>query len=418
VHELYYKSNSTPLKTIDTRSFRIDRDKSSQASLVYNVAECPSSGYFDNNYTIKSKFLFRDQLNGSEERNSTKNYTADVEPPYFTNFTRETLDPIYNDIDVIINSSWSDKTTNVSQVWCRHNATNSFVNYTTTKSGNIYSCTISKSDLNNQETVGWNFYANDSFGQWNSTLAVQSFFVQNRLPSKPNLLKVENNSETIYREPVFNWSDATDPDGDNLTYQIQIDDDNDFSSPEYIINTTAKNISYYTLSIFVAELKVDKNLFWRARAYDSVDYGDWSHKFIFKILSVVALTLSSTTFQFPYNMLPGETYNRTITLKNDGNVDFNITMSSTSFWTGLRSSETSEYKSNITANQTSSYDSASESLTDLDATTRQFITRLKHKNSSFSAITANMTLYLRVPYREPSGNKASTITITSSKASD
>ena len=407
------------IKTIDTRSFLINRDLSTQATITYTITECQPT-YSDNNYTIKTNFTFTDEVNGTEARNGTANYTADVEPPNFSNFSRETSNPIYNDVSVTLNSTWSDKTTNVTYVWCRHNATGSFVNYSATKIGSLYRCTINSTMLKNQATVGWNFYANDSFNQWNTTMSMSSFFVQNRAPSKSNLLKVENNSEITDAEPVFNWSDATDPDSDNLTYQIVIDDDNDFSSPYYVINTTAKNTSYFSLSdaVTLSEIITDKNIFWRVRAYDGVDYGNWSHKFVFKVLSVITLTLSATTFQFPYNMLPGETYNRTITLKNDGNVDFNITISSTSFWTGLRNEETGKYQGKISFNETNSYDSAIETLTDLNETSKQFITRLKHRNSKSSSTTSNMTLFITVPYREPAGNKTSAITITAAKGVD
>ncbi|MCX7918723.1 MAG: hypothetical protein N3A72_03750 [bacterium] len=55
----------------------------------------------------------------------------------------------------------------------------------------------------------------------------------NQPPTVVTLLAPPNASSTLNHTPTFIWSHATDPDGDPVSYKLQVDDDSGFGSPEF-----------------------------------------------------------------------------------------------------------------------------------------------------------------------------------------
>lgn len=114
-------------------------------------------------------------------------------------------------------------------------------------------------------------------------------------PSVPTLLSPSNNSSTNNPKPSFDWSDATDTGGSGLSsYEIQVDNNADFSSPEFSATPTTStatptsNLAHGTYS-------------WRVRAKDgATNLSNWSTVWTFQIdtqapASVANLNVSSTT---------------------------------------------------------------------------------------------------------------------------
>jgi len=84
---------------------------------------------------------------------------------------------------------------------------------------------------------------------------------ENKAPSVPLLLFPTNNLLCTDNVLNFNWNPSTDPDGDALTYQIQVSKDNYFGSIAYtfIISTTEKSIT----------LEKGVPYYWRVKAIDA-----------------------------------------------------------------------------------------------------------------------------------------------------
>jgi bacillolysin len=79
------------------------------------------------------------------------------------------------------------------------------------------------------------------------------------IPSMPTLSFPANNALLTDYTPTFNWSDST---GEVWNYDIEIDDNSDFSSPVHTGNTTGSASDYTPFS----NLPSNAKLYWRVRA--------------------------------------------------------------------------------------------------------------------------------------------------------
>jgi uncharacterized repeat protein (TIGR02543 family) len=94
-----------------------------------------------------------------------------------------------------------------------------------------------------------------------------SFVYDNAPPSAPNNLTPDNNAFLNNSTITFVWSEVANGGVEN--YSLQVDNDNDFSSPIMIAPLTDNSISY--------TLVVDGVWYWRVRAFDRVGNGSgWS----------------------------------------------------------------------------------------------------------------------------------------------
>ena len=83
----------------------------------------------------------------------------------------------------------------------------------------------------------------------------------NKAPTTPTLVYPTNNLLCINNVLDFNWNAATDPEGDAITYQVQVATDANFTQ---IVHTVSETSTLRTLSL-------EKGIayYWRVRATDS-----------------------------------------------------------------------------------------------------------------------------------------------------
>jgi len=156
--------------------------------------------------------------------------------------------------------------------------------------------------------------------------------ILNSLPSKVNLSYPENN-DTMFtnRTPRFNWTAATDADNDQLAYQLHVSLTSDMSDNS--INETGISNEYY---IQPSELGFH-TYYWRVRANDSEDYGNWSDIWNFTLVPSVSIIVTQDTINFG-TMSQFEVNDTTnnqpapFELENDGNTETNVSVNSTSLW--------------------------------------------------------------------------------------
>jgi hypothetical protein len=109
---------------------------------------------------------------------------------------------------------------------------------------------------------------------WSNWSAVRSFTVDTTGPSAPALISPANGAAITDSTPLFDWSDST---GSPTLYQLQVDDNADFSSP-----TLTKTSSGSTTSATTA--LANGTYYWRVRARDALgNWGEWSVVYSFSL---------------------------------------------------------------------------------------------------------------------------------------
>jgi hypothetical protein len=99
--------------------------------------------------------------------------------------------------------------------------------------------------------------------------------VVNKEPNAPTLSSPTNNMLCINNAVAFTWNPATDPDGDAISYTIEVSKDNAFTQIEHSLSSssTSKNIS----------LEKGKQYYWRVKSVDSKNASSsWSSIFQFQ----------------------------------------------------------------------------------------------------------------------------------------
>ncbi len=92
--------------------------------------------------------------------------------------------------------------------------------------------------------------------------------VLNTAPPTPSLLIPVNNAGQSDTTPTFTWSTVTDAEGDAVTYEIQVDNNSDFSSP-VVLSPTASGLSAATYTP-TTTLTAGTTYFWRVRSSDGI----------------------------------------------------------------------------------------------------------------------------------------------------
>jgi hypothetical protein len=94
-------------------------------------------------------------------------------------------------------------------------------------------------------------------------------------PPTPALLSPADGTITSNNTPTFNWTDVSDFSG--VTYELQVDDDPNFSSPEILLNTTSTS---YTPATGLA----GGDYSWCVRVHDGAgNVSDWSSVWTFTV---------------------------------------------------------------------------------------------------------------------------------------
>jgi parallel beta-helix repeat protein len=108
-----------------------------------------------------------------------------------------------------------------------------------------------------------------------------AFEFDNTPPAAPSLIWPENGAKLLDNTPTFMWTSVSDPSG--VTYEIEIDDDEDFSSPVYsgadLTGTTLELPNEYALAL--------GKYYWHVRAKDGAsNISDWSGEWNFTVVPI------------------------------------------------------------------------------------------------------------------------------------
>jgi hypothetical protein len=262
-------------------------------------------------------------------------------------------------------------------------------------------------------------YTQDRAGNVNST-ETREVKAGNTAPNQPTL--ISPNGTTLERYTNFNWS-CTDPNGDSLTYYLNITcfgGGGCSSDNRFITGITDSN---YTLQAPLKNFWDDTYYYnWSVLATDGTLNSTWSETLNASLSSVVSLSISQSELYFG-TMNPGDTDNTSnddpvpFNLTNDGNCMNDVNITATSLWT-TAASPTDYYRfkadntSSIATNLNVNWSNSTTGWSQMPTASTKFLDYFNWSNATVTADTIEFDVAVEVPMDESSGNKSSTITIT------
>ncbi len=236
------------------------------------------------------------------------------------------------------------------------------------------------------------------------------------IPSSiPTLLAPSYDTHITNVTPKLYWQNSTDIDGQTRTYHIQVDDNSDFTSPN--VNITAITEGSYNTSYTVVNPLSIGVYFWRVRAYDSIDYSNWSNTWNFTLDSINILVINKTV---NFNAITIGTSNDTTTnnpvpfvIQNDGNVNVNVSIYALDALWGNAALDTQYFQFKID-NFTSENNSFKWGLLSWTNVSSSPVLSIGNLSSSDSTDSAEIDVKITAPYGELVGDKSSTLTFESS----
>ncbi|MFH2020793.1 MAG: DUF2341 domain-containing protein, partial [archaeon] len=232
--------------------------------------------------------------------------------------------------------------------------------------------------------------------------------IANNAPSKVTLLSPSNGNLSIYQNPPsMYWQASTDPEGYPLNYSINITsaacpDIGEFSNIT-ILNFTPG-----------AELPLDCIYYWKVRAFDGIDYGEWSDTWNFTLNTALILTMVNNSVNFGTLGLNAtadtDTLGGPLVVRNDGNIVANITWVSinASMWETVGAdTEYLQFKADNMTTESGSfnYSGSTTSWTNLSIISSQNKTIISNLNYIDTKDEAQIDIRVRVPSSEPVGPK-------------
>ena len=376
---------------------------------------------FYSNYTMNTSLP---QYTDTRELNITSYLQENVTPnqlPYLstiilnstslTNLTSEDLHCYFSvrdhdsEDDLYANYTWyeNDVAKLSGQISVTHDVTTSIVlgSGNTTK-GENWNCNVTP-------------YDSEAYG---SSAESVKLTILNTAPNKVVLKSPKNASSTTDRTPDISWYNPGDDDNDALTYDLWVDNDFNFLSPEIKL-VKAAGVGYTPTD----DLDVDTTYYWRVRAWDGEIYGEYSLVWEFDIDSYVAITIPNDTMNF--GTITRDVYYDTETgdpgpfvVQNDGNALVNITSVGTKLFDEA-GSETEYYqcKADDVSGEEGAFDSETSLMDWVNVTFGLFGVGDENKVVNFLQYPDNndsveIDVRIKAPLDEEATSKLSVMTFT------
>ncbi|MFH1591469.1 MAG: LamG domain-containing protein [archaeon] len=301
---------------------------------------------------------------------------------------------------------------NVSVVWFLNGTTNISLDYNDSyTSGDSFVATLGAG--NTTITDNWScalrLWDGYNFSSWGYS---KNLTIINAVPSAPILsYPTDGDDFFINRSPDFNWTNATDADGDTLTYHIQIATNKDFS-PVDIFDQRGVSDNKHPYS---GELDFT-TYYWRVAANDSTINGSWSSTFNFTLVKYIDITLNIGSVDFGAMDISStddtdDSDPAPFQLANTGNYWANVSVKSTTLWTSSLAPINSSYYQ-FKGNRSSEGFTfrLSDSLTTWTNMSDDYVMALSWFNYTDSADIASIDIRLTVPADEPPTAKNANIT--------
>ncbi len=338
---------------------------------------------------------------------------ANTAPTITANVTKP--DNVYTNTDWMLNLTVTDPDeedtiTTYTQFYVNGTSSGSTLPLTVNNGTNTNVANLSNSEFNKGATLIAEFWAGD--GTENTTKEnTTEVTVLNSPPSTVNLSYPENNDSLFTnRTPRFNWTEATDEDNDDITYHLHVSLTEDMN--DNTINETGITDNFY---IQPSELDFT-TYYWRVRANDSEEYGNWSEIWNFTLVPSVSLILREDSINFGSMVIleVNDTTNNeppALLLENDGNVDANVSVMSTPLWSSESAHLNTSYfqfkAANSTEENSFNWEESQTTWADMSNIYKKIIDTLKRNDEND---LARIDIRVEVPSDEPPTSKSANIT--------
>ncbi len=257
----------------------------------------------------------------------------------------------------------------------------------------------------------------DEYGLNGTEAWSNSLIIENSQPQQVTLIHPANGNTTVFdRTPLFNWTESSDPDGDSITYTINI---THATCPD-IIEGGITDTNFTPSS----DLCLDSLYNWTITPSDGTVNGTASDKWNFTVASSLIISLPNDNSSFG-SVSINEDYNTSyegapanpLKVRNDGNTEADVVEigANESLWSavGLGTSFF-QFKANNRTTESGAFDWATSITTwtdmpDVDVANETVISSLNYSDSKDDA---EVDIRVKVPADEPMGSKTSTVIIT------
>ena len=287
------------------------------------------------------------------------------------------------------------------------------VEYSDVASGTAFSGILGFGNTTKHETwhCGMRLYDGKEYSEWVNS---SDLIILNAEPVV-NLSAPVDGSATTDRSPLFNWT-ATDADGDNLTYEINI-------TPYFGDNPSALDVRYdtglttlnYTPSSDLA-LLIDNGYHyrWKVRANDGEDYGSWTDQWAVNISAEVSIIMLVDDVYFR-DLMVGESDSTEeelapFNLENNGNVFVNVSINASSLWDSeTNDSEYYRFKVDNVSGEEGAFGWIESQTSWFNMPLTAFVIAVSELNYSDIADSVEVDINVTVPINEDPGSKSSSV---------
>jgi hypothetical protein len=285
-----------------------------------------------------------------------------------------------------------------SEVATLYATNNRWLNHTELRRGNNWNCSITPVD---------------STGLNGTTKYSNITNITGSPPLNVTLLYPLNNNQTVFERFVnFSWSQADEPDGDQVNYTLVANVTPGLCGAQVNITNTTTNYTY-------GELCVDQLYNWTVKACDIDGCSNWSGQFNFTIASVVSIKLNNNNTNFGA-LAPGQSKDTEaggvapFVLENNGNVFVNVTLLGNNSPYSTVALNTSAFQYKARANESGAFPAASAqtTYTPVNSTYGNLVKQFNYTDISDDAI---IDINITVPPTEPPGYKEANITFSAGR---
>lgn len=211
-------------------------DISGNNTMTYNT----SSGRYEANYSssstgTKAWTCYASKGNFSSASAQHSFSVTETTAPSFGNVT--SVGTVYNTQNITVSAIWTDNT-GLDVILFSSNFTGSWANYTIRANATTYNASYNITNMSNGQVIGWRYIANDTSGNINNLMPVQTFTVQNR---EPSIVMDRNDNNKGFGEGWNFTLNLSDSDGDTLNVSFYATPPN--GTMQFISSITTTNSS-------------------------------------------------------------------------------------------------------------------------------------------------------------------------------